>query len=392
MLPAKIGKFTAPLIFSALTAVAIPQTVNAAIKSPTAESTGAVVRVSSQQELLAALRQARAPVTIVLSRGAWGGLKLKDLTVPYGTIVRSANVSRPAVFDGIELNNVRGLTLSGVVVKLPASGPVAGRYGVLVLGSRDVLLDKLALEGLGLTGDASNGIAMMLRKNSDITVQKSYFSKFRHGIAMLDLDNSVIQQNEFENLQTDAIRGGGVNYTRIANNVITGFNPARGDHPDGIQLWSTRQRHASREIDIVDNLVVRGNGGPIQGIFVRDTRLRLPFEDLKITGNFIVGGLYNGITVLGAQRLDLRDNQVLSRPDQRSWIRVEYTRNSAAIDNHAFSFVIRNNRTRPLLRNNETVDATDVNVADAVTNWVETKPGFATYRGALLRRLMARGQ
>lgn len=391
MLPAKIGKIIAPFVLSALTAVSVPQTLHAAVKSPVAQSTSEVLRVSSQQELLSALRQARIPVTIVLSRGAWGGLNLKDLTVPYGTIVRSGNVARPAVFDGIELNNVRGLTLSGIVVKVPASGPVAGRYGVLVMGSRDILLDKLALGGAGRTTDPTNGIAMMLRKSSDITVQQSYFSNFRHGISMIDLDNSLIRQNEFEDIQTDAIRGGGVNHTRIANNVITAFNPARGDHPDGIQLWSNHQRRSSERIDIVDNLIVRGRGDPIQGIFVRDTRLRLPFKNLTIAGNLVLGGLYNGITVMGSQRLTLSDNQVIALPDQDSWIRVEHTRDSIAKNNEAFAFVLRNNRTSLRLHNNEAIEALDGRSLPAIRTWIEGNAGFDGYRGKVLQRIMTKG-
>ena len=85
-------------------------------------------------------------------------------------------------------------------------------------------------------------------------------------------------------------------------------------------------------------------------------------------------------------------NQVVAQPDQKSWIRIEYTRNTRAVNNDAFSYVIRNNRTQPVLRNNEVVAATDDNMARSISAWVESKPAFDKYRGAVLQRLMRTGQ
>lgn len=347
--------------------------------------------MTNQGDLVHALRS-RSPVEITLAAGEWGELRLSNISVPTGTVIRSDNVARPAVFNSIELRGVRGLAISGLAVEAPSFGDGKGRYGVLVINSRDLLIDKVSVRSRNRNRQIKSGIAMMLRQSSDVTVRQSYFTGFRHGIAMLDLQNSLIELNEFENLRTDAIRGGGVNRTRIANNVITGFTPAHGDHPDGIQLWSTGQRRTAKDVDIVDNLVVRGGGGPIQGIFVRDTRLRLPFEDLSITGNFIIGSLYNGITVLGARRLNLAANTVLAHSDQRSFIRMEYTRNSVAASNVAPNFVIRNNRTRPRVQGNRIIEAQDSNPRTAIRNWVESKTAFAEYRGAVLQRLMDKGQ
>ncbi|MDG6079097.1 right-handed parallel beta-helix repeat-containing protein [Erythrobacter litoralis] len=367
-------------------------TASAAPGQAVVEPTSQSVTVSSKADILRVLERINTPTRILLRPGNYGRLFLKDIAVPNGTVIQSAEMRRVATFEGIRLDGVRGLSFEGLGIEPPASGPVAGRYGMLIVNSRSVEVDRLAFRGPGRTVNDRFGAALMLRNSSSITVKRSYFKNFRHGIAMLKLEDATIELNEFEELQTDAIRGGGVSDTRIANNVITNFSPAAKDHPDGIQLWSNQQRKAAKDIVIEDNLVVRGKGGPTQGVFIRDNRLRLPFENLRVTGNLVIGGLYNGISIGGADGVRLLDNTVISRPDQKSWIRLEHTRNTYAAGNSAAAYVVKNNPMPPKVRNNELTDPVRGDLTRTISEWVRSKEGFATYRGAVLQRLMKRGE
>lgn len=349
------------------------------------------VRVGSLSDLYRALQRANRATEILVAPGQYKGLSVRGMTVPEGTVIKSASAARPAVFEGLFIDSVRGLAVENVIVASPTRGPVNGRYGALVISSRDIRLEGIQIFGPGRKIDRRFISAIMLRGSSDITLAKSYFTNFRHGLTLLDIDNSLIENNEFERLQTDGIRGGGVQNTTIRANVITDFQPSATDHPDGIQLWSTNQKEAGRNITISDNLIVRGNGGATQGIFIRDTRLKLPFQSLSIDGNLVVGGRYNGISVGGANGLKVSDNMVIPRGDQKSWIRLEATSNAVAVDNTAGTFVFRNNRQEPRSRGNTTIEATDRNLASTISRWAREKEAFSSFRGPVLQRLMRTG-
>jgi parallel beta-helix repeat protein len=81
--------------------------------------------------------------------------------------------------------------------------------------------------------------------------------------------------------------------------------------------------------------VTRGDGAPVQGIFFRDTFDTMPYENITITKNLVIGGLYNGITLDGAKGFTVSDNIVSGLADQKSWIRLE----------NAVGGVVQNNRS-----------------------------------------------
>ncbi len=349
------------------------------------------VTVSSLSQLNQALRNVNGATAILVAPGRYHGLSIKNLIVPYGTVIRSAVPNRPAVFDGLYLSGVRGLSIKNIDINPPAGGSVGGHYGAIVLSSRNVKIEHVRIVGPGRTFSRKINTAIMLRSSSNITVSRSYFTNFKHGMAVLNLENSLIEANEFENLQTDAIRGGGTQDTAIRSNVITNLSPARYDHPDGIQLWSNNQSEPGRNITIADNLIIRGRGSPIQGIFVRDTHLKLPFENLVIEGNLVVGGMYNGISVGGANGVRIIDNSVIPRTDQKSWIRLENVRRASTVNNTAGAYIFRKNREEPSSRGNTKIEATDRNMARTISQWAREKRVFASHRGAVLLRLMKTG-
>ena len=349
------------------------------------------VTVSSLAHLNHVLRNVKGATAILVAPGRYGGLSIKNLRVPSGTVIRSAIPHRPAVFDGLYLASVNGLSINNIEINPPAAGSVNGHYGALVVNSRNLKIERLRIIGPGRSISLKIDSAMMLRSSSDVTVSRSYFTNFKHGLSLLNVRNSLIEANEFESLQTDAIRGGGIHDTTIRSNVITNLSPARYDHPDGIQIWSNNQSEPGRNITIADNLIIRGRGSPVQGIFVRDTNLKLPFENLVIDGNLVVGGMYNGISVGGANGVRIVDNTVIPRTDQKSWIRMENVRRASAINNSAGTYIFRNNREEPRSRGNTTIEATDRNMARTISMWTRQKAAFASYRGPVLLRLMKTG-
>lgn len=345
--------------------------------------------VSSAAQLERTLRTAPPGSIILLSSGRYPELKITNIEVQKNITVTSENATQPAVISGISLKAVSGLTFRNISIVPGGDGGSTLKYGVLVLDCADLAFVDMTFRGAGDRVDPSIVSAVMLRNSNKILVERSHFTFFHHGLAMLDSTNVHLRLNEFENMQTDSIRGGGISDAVIEYNVMTGYHPVQTDHPDGIQLWSTNQKEPGRNIAIRDNLVVRGDGEPTQGVFVRDTKNTTPFENLTITGNLVIGSLYNGIAVNGVIGGLIVNNEVISDPNRRSWIRVENGKNVQLTNNRAERFVIRNNSGPIVQKSNHLTNPTSKNIDLRIGEWVMSKPGFAQYRGPVLRRLLA---
>lgn len=293
--------------------------------------------VATAEAFQRALACAAPGATILLAAGPFEPLTIKNLAAERLT-VGSTDPARPALLTGLTIRGSSGITLRGLAFD---GRPTAMRYKLLVLDSRRIVMDGLRFTGDAPTYDTQIVSAVMLRGSQEVVFRNSTLTGYWHGISMLELRGVEIADNVLRAMRTDAIRGGGVSEAVIRRNQMTDFAPTQGDHPDGIQLWSTRQKEPGRNIRIEDNLVMRGSGGATQGVFVRDTHDQLPFENLTITGNLVTGGLYNGITVMGVTGGLIADNQVLPAPDRASWIRVEKATGVTMRDNRAGRFVLK---------------------------------------------------
>ena len=350
-----------------------------------------VTVVTSLGELRRFLEARNPPREIALAPGRYETIVLSNRAFATPVRITSADPQSPAILAGVKLQGVSNFSISNISLR-PAERPsAAGRYGMLVLQSDRIVIEDVAFVGPGTEISKHHIAGLMLRESSDLTVRRNYFRNFRHGLTMLKVTNTRIALNEFERLQTDAIRGGGVTDLQIHHNVMTDFRPAEGDHPDGIQLWSTRQKEPGRNIEIAGNLVVRGAGGPTQGVFVRDTKLRLPFENITIRDNLIIGGLYNGIAVIGADGVLVRGNAVYSTSDRKSWIRLQSVLNASSRGNAAQQFIYRDIIEAVSQADNRVNEPVDDGEQAIIEGWLEGQSGFPSYRGPVLRGLLADG-
>lgn len=348
----------------------------------------AVFRVASIEELQDAIRDVEGSARIEVAPGSYGVFELRNVAVGDEVEITSADPQRRALFAGLLLRNVAGFTFRDLDLARHMADPRAGRYLLLAMSSRDLTFQGLIFRGMNNRIDPTITSAAMLRDSRDIVFARNGFSYFRHGLELLDVEDMTIRFNEFTHMQTDSIRGGGISNSLLANNVMAEFYPAEGDHPDGIQLWSTHQEEPGRNIVIRDNLVVKGNGGYVQGIFIRDTHNMLPFENIEITGNLMIGTLFNGITIMGVNGARIADNEVLSDPPQRSWVRVNHARDVVLEGNRAELFMLRDNRGAVREVRNRQIGRSNRNIPARIREWVESKESFAEYRGPLLTSLM----
>lgn len=278
------------------------------------------VVVKDSAGLVAALKSAASGDVIQLAAGEYSPIALRGVNINGEVTITSQDPNAPAVLNGLTVRDCAGLTFRELEFKVD---PAKADYPFLVFGSKNVVLDNLHVHGT-LDGDESNDIAaLMIRESTNVSVTNSEFEQLRHGVAHIDCEQLTIADNYFHDIRTDGVRGGGSSDVTISGNYFTNFHMAEGDHADAIQFWTTNTTEPASDIVVSGNVIVRGNGDPIQGIFFRDQVGNLEFQNVRITDNLVVGGTYNGISVNGGRGVVISGNTVVEIPNQASRIHID---------------------------------------------------------------------
>jgi len=293
------------------------------------------ILVANATQLLRAVQTAKSGDVILLSAGNYGSVNLTGFKFGGNVTIASADASKPAIFTGMMVNNSTGLTLKGLDFYVQPGKDLPFQ----VANSSQINLDSLNVHGSlnGSSSDDSRGL--IVRTSSDVTVTNSHFSELTDAVTQLNNSNISFTNNTFETIRDDGIVGGGTSNLTIKNNYFTNFDHVGDVHPDAIQVWTTNTTTVASNITISGNVFERGTGSAVQGIFMSDPSGKLPFENVTISGNTIVGALYNGISVDGAKNLVVSNNTVLAYEGQDSWIRLQATSGPVSVlDNVASAY------------------------------------------------------
>lgn len=295
----------------------------------------AVFSVDSVASLNSALGKAKAGDVIKVAYGSYSGVSLNNVNPSASVTITAADPARPPIFTDLRIKNSSNITVSGIEVDVSH-----GRANsVSISGSKNVTLSSMEFHGSENGNVADDTSAILIRNSTGVTVEKSEFHDLWHGVGFLDSDGVKIVDNTFHDIRTDGVRGGGTSNLIISGNSFTDFYPAPGDHPDAIQLWTTNTDSSAYNIHISDNFISRGQGAPVQGIFLRDQVGDLPFKNVSIVNNAVIGAGFNGISVGHVEGLLLQDNVNVGFDGSRSSISVRDSTAVAASGNHATSFL-----------------------------------------------------
>ena len=272
--------------------------------------------VSGDAQLKNALSIAQAGDTITLASGTYAPVTIKGQNNASEITIRSLDPDNQAVMTGLMVKDSSGFKFSDLA--FASKGETS--FDFQVLRSENVHFDHIEVYGPAENGADATTSPFMLRESSNVSVTNSEFHHVWHGISFLNVDGVVIDNNSFHDIRTDGVRGGGASNIAVTNNHFTDFYPAPGDHPDAIQFWSTGQPEPGRNILISGNVIERGDGGIMQGIFLRDTFDNMPFENVRIVNNSVTGAMWNGIALAGVVGGEITDNVVIGTDGQRSFI------------------------------------------------------------------------
>ena len=299
----------------------------------------------STAQLIAAARSARAGDVISLSPGIYSGVELRDLRFAGPVTITSADPANPAVLFDLTVRGSRNLAFSQLVLNAQDGGDI---NDFTVRDSSDIAFDHVEVKGPPLRPDLLEA-GLMFRVNRAISVTNSEFHNLRHGVSLLDNDGVTVSRNTFHDLRTDGIRGGGNSNVVVADNLLADFHPAPGDHPDAIQFWTGNTTASAKNITVTGNVFVRGRGSIAQGIFFRDQVGNLPYQNVTIDGNLIVGAMGNGIASGGIGSGRITNNTVVALQDfPKSWILVALPADMVIEGNVATLYIVgRDMKTVP---------------------------------------------
>lgn len=335
--------------------------------------------VANAQQLNQTLGMAQAGDTIQLEPGDYGAVTIRGVKIDGAVTIVSRDPNNEAVFTGLTVRDSQGLTFSDI--ELFVSPTVAVDNPFQILSSTNIVVSGLDAHGV-VDGDPNTDkSAMLVRNSQNIVVTGSEFHDLWGGVTFLDSTTVAATNNSFHHIKSDGIRGGGTSDWLIASNTFTDFFPGASDHADAIQVWTANTNASARDIRIVDNLVTRGSGAPIQGIFMAASQ-EIPYLNVAITGNVVIGGNYNGIALMGAQGFLVAHNTVVGYAGQTSWIRLEHGSGGVLANNEAQQYVTGAGAVFESIRN-KVISALSTSAAEALKGWIQGHLGHLDVPSAL---------
>lgn len=279
-----------------------------------------VYTATDTASLLAVVGAVNAGDTILLAAGTYSGVTISNFAVAGSVTITSADPNNPALFTDLMVKNSQGLNISGVEMYANTDTPFQ------ILNSTNIVLDSISMHGGYNAATASNYRGLLVRGSSNVAVTDSHFYQLSDAFTHSYDQGLTVTGNVFDSLQDNGVVGGGTSQLTISNNVFKDFlHPATDPvHPDAIQLWTTNTNVVASNITISGNVIDRGIGVPIQGIFLQDNTGALPYQHVVIANNVVVGEAYNGIYVTGGADVAMTGNTVISDVDQNSWIGTDH--------------------------------------------------------------------
>ena len=284
------------------------------------------IQISSQSQLDAALSTASGGETLVLAKGNYN-LTLSSKTFNTPVTITSADPSNPAHFSCIKLTSVTGMTFKSLDIGrgLTSSESPEASAMAKVTGGGNITFDSNHIHG-SMDGNALNdGIGLMIKSVNGVTVSNNEFEQLGRGAQLFGLTNLNVTNNNLHDIRSDGLDLSAVKGVLIDGNLFANFQRSSTDHPDAIQFQTINTTSPSSNIVIRNNVVQTGSGTGMQGIFMTDQMGTLPYQNVTINNNMVIGAnMPNGIMVSSANNLAVTNNTVVSPTDDSNpvWIRL----------------------------------------------------------------------
>ena len=321
----------------------------------------AYTTVYTSNGLWSAVKAALPGDTIYLAPGAYTAMSMAGMNPAGMVTITSLDPSHPAVVAGLTLTNSSNLTFSNIELTPKAQGA----YGITLGGDSNIRFDHLNIHASATV----DGNAVLIRDSRNVSVTNSDIHNIGTGISYINSDTVMLSGNTLHNIQSDGIHGGGTSNITITGNTFTDFSPKAGDHPDAIQFWTSGTTTSAHDITISNNIITRGAGAAVQGIFLGNEKM-LEYKNVTITGNAVVGGLYNGIFVVDASNAKIEGNLVQGYNDINSWIYLSKITTGVMDFNQATTFALAKDNVGLNVHDNTKIVLQPVGDLTVLNHWL----------------------
>lgn len=291
-----------------------------------------IITVTTQAELVDALRGATGGEVISLASGNYGDLTLVDrpsfdLSFASTVSIVSADPSNPAVVTGLDLRGASNISFENITFDYSyEAGQPIWEKPFAISGSDNVNFASCRFDGdlaSGLT-EADNGFptafGLSVRDSSQIDVTDCEVSGFYRGLVFSNVDDLNVIGNDVHGIRMDGMNFSAVQGVLIEDNTIHDFDRSMNslDHSDMIQFWTNGTTRPSTDIIIRGNTLDIGDGEYTQSIFMRNDLVdrglagsEMFYQNILIENNVIINGHLHGITVGETNGLTIQNNSVL---------------------------------------------------------------------------------
>lgn len=332
-----------------------------------------MVAVTTSAALKQALIAATDGTEILLAPGRYSAGVVRNIKRA-GIVIRSADPAKPAKITDMTMRDCTGIRFEGLEFAVDVDrAPIV--YDIEFFNCQNIEMVGVHVHG---TLDGNSYVdrrGPLFQGCTNVRVIGCEFQQLRFCLNHINCTDLKFIGNSCHDTRQGGIWGGGSNNVEVRENLITNIHYVEPDHPDAINFWTTNTTTRTHDILIKDNVYLRGSGRVSQGIFLRDQKDTLPYLNVEIAGNLVIGGLYNGIAVDGGENISIHDNFVAGLPDMKSRI---YLRNvkGRLVDNQV-SYISLEGTTNTLEKAGNVEFGTVLDNGEALTaKWLEAHPGL----------------
>lgn len=273
------------------------------------------------------------PIELVLNNGGSDPVRIV-----------SSDPLNPVELTRLKISDAENVTVQSF--RVDSSGVEDRDYSMdmEILGSSQIKINDVDFTGQATSyfedGSDTGQEVGIIRNSSDIEFSANTVSNYFQGLMLRDSSNILIKDNDISQMQADGLRMEGVQGVRIEGNKFHEFlgSPDSSNHDDMIQMWSVNTEIISRDIEIIDNVFIAGDGPASQTILIQNEKgvgnPDLAYENITISGNVIHNGHSLGIRVSDARYVTVEENTLLwdedaimsgrSNAPEISFVNVEY--------------------------------------------------------------------
>ena len=341
----------------------------------------AEIQINGHDALVAALANAKGGETFVLAPGNYGYIGITGKSFTSEVTIVSADKNNMAHIDDLALYQVQNFVARAVDLGRPlAAGEPDYTPLTAITLSQNITFDGVHLSGSNDHVPQNDGYGLYVIESQNVTVKNSDIENVHRAFVFERSSNILISHNEIHNIRSD-----GGDYTAVTNLVVDSnyyhdFFPYGQDHPDIVQVWTNGQVSGSHNIQVTNNVFLQGSGRGIQGIFIRDELGGLMHSDILIENNLLYSDYhYEGISVSDANNVTIRNNTVLSPPDDNAyyWIKTQNVHGGVIENNVTDALVFDTNVTGIVQNHNLSLhdDPLGVGLIGSLTNKATTAIG-----------------